>query len=277
MSAQTPSPQRPNPARTPSTIAGEWTGSLQVGDAVLHLVLHVSKAADGSFKATIDSLDQGVYGIEVTSLVQKDSTLNFNVSSVSASYEGNLAANRASIDGAWTQGSVSLPLVFHRQPAGVGARKPSDAIFPAEGVWQGALEGHGMRLRLQLHVTHDDKHQLLAALDSPDQGVNGLPATKVSQKDAAFHFEIPVVSGVYDGMLNAAKTVITGGWTQSGIEQRLEFRRSDQLLELVRPQNPAKPYPYKDEEVTFANAHAGVSLAGTLTLPPGPGPFPAAI
>jgi len=275
-SAQTPSVHKPNPQRA-STIAGEWTGSLQAGDAVLHLVLHVSKAADGSFKATIDSLDQGVYGIEVTSFTQKDSALTFNVSSVSASYEGKFAANHATIEGAWTQGSVSLPLVFHRQATWSGARKPSDAIAAAEGVWQGALEGHGMRLRLQLHVTHDDKRQLVAALDSPDQGVNGLPATKVSQKDAAFHFEIPVVSGVYDGTLNAAKTIIAGGWTQSGVEQKLEFRRSDRLLELVRPQNPVKPYPYKEEEVTLANAKANVTLAGTLTLPPGPGPFPAAI
>jgi len=275
-SAQTPSVHKPNPQRA-STIAGEWTGSLQAGDAVLHLVLHVSKAADGSFKATIDSLDQGVYGIEVTSFTQKDSALTFNVSSVSASYEGKFAANHATIEGAWTQGSVSLPLVFHRQATWSGARKPSDAIAAAEGVWQGALEGHGMRLRLQLHVTHDDKRQLVAALDSPDQGINGLPATKVSQKDAAFHFEIPVVSGVYDGTLNAAKTIIAGGWTQSGVEQKLEFRRSDKLLELVRPQNPVKPYPYKEEEVTLANAKANVTLAGTLTLPPGPGPFPAAI
>jgi pimeloyl-ACP methyl ester carboxylesterase len=276
-SAQTPSIHKPNPQRVSSTIAGEWTGSLQAGDAVLHLVLHVSKAADGSFKATIDSLDQGVYGIQVTSFTQKDSTLSFSVSSVSASYEGKFAANHATIEGAWTQGSVSLPLVFHRQAAGAGARKPSDAIAPAEGVWQGALEGRGMRLRLQLHVTHDDQKQLVAALDSPDQGVNGLPATKVSQKDAAFHFEIPVVSGVYDGTLNAAKTTITGAWMQNGVEQKLEFRRSDQLLELVRPQNPARPYRYKEEEVAFSNSRANVSLAGTLTLPPGPGPFPAAI
>jgi pimeloyl-ACP methyl ester carboxylesterase len=134
-----------------------------------------------------------------------------------------------------------------------------------------------MRLRLQLHVTHDNKKQLVAALDSPDQGVSGLPAVKVSQKETAFHFEIPVVSGVYDGTLNATKTVITGSWTQSGGAQKLTFHRSDQLLELLRPQDPVKPYPYKEEEINFPNNQANISLAGTLTLPRGPGPFPAAI
>ena len=85
------------------------------------------------------------------------------------------------------------------------------------------------------------------------------------------------MSGVYDGTLNPAKTEITGTWTQSSVQQKLDFRRSDQLLELIRPQNPTKPYPYREEEILFANASAKISLAGTLTLPPGKGPFPAAI
>jgi uncharacterized protein len=42
-----------------------------------------------------------------------------------------------------------------------------------------------------------------------------------------------------------------------------------------RPQLPTKPYPYAEEQVTYENKKAGVKLAGTLTLPPGKGPFPA--
>jgi hypothetical protein len=262
-----------------ASLEGNWAGSLQAGEAVLHLVLHISKAADGSLKATLDSLDQGVYGIEVTSLTHKNLTLQFTVPSVGVSYEGKISANSAAIDGVWSQGSVGLPLVFHRQAAGAGAKNPSNAIASAEGIWQGALEGNGMRLRLQLHVSHDDRKQLVAALDSPDQGVSGLPATKVTQKEAVFHFEIPVVNGVYvyEGKLNAARNAISGTWTQNDNTQKLDFQRSDKLLELVRPQNPLKPYPYREEELTFPNAKAKISLAGTLTLPSGPGPFPAAI
>ena len=275
--AQTPRVHKTQPQRSSFTLEGEWSGSLQAGEAMLHLVLHVTKVDDGSLKATIDSLDQGVYGIEVTSFTQKGSILRFSVASVSASYEGKLAADQRSIDGDWMQGSVSLPLIFHRQPAGASAKKPSDAVASAEGVWQGALEGNGLRLRLQVHVSHDYRKQLVAALESPDQGVSGLPAVKVSQKEASFHFEIPVVRGVYEGTLNAAKTAINGSWTQNGAEQKLSFQRSDKLLELIRPQNPVKPYPYKEEVITFLNATAKISLAGTLTLPPGQGPFPAAI
>ncbi|MGD1078140.1 MAG: hypothetical protein ABR881_07455 [Candidatus Sulfotelmatobacter sp.] len=40
-------------------IAGDWQGTLSAGGAELRLVLHITKAADGSLKATLDSVDQG--------------------------------------------------------------------------------------------------------------------------------------------------------------------------------------------------------------------------
>src|SRR4029077_12121486 len=46
---------------------------------------------------------------------------------------------------------------------------------------------------------------------------------------------------------------------------------------LRRPQTPSKPYPYREEEMAFPNDKAKISLAGTLTIPPGPGPFPAVV
>ena len=275
--AQATANHKAQPPNSPATLEGNWAGSLQAGDAVLHLVLHVSKSPDGALKATIDSLDQGVYGIEVTAFTQNDSEVHFSVSSVGAQFEGKFSADHAGIQGTWSQGNIGLPLSFHRQAAGAGARKPGDAIFSVEGVWQGAMEANGLRLRFQLHVNHDDEKHLIAALDSPDQGISGLPAINVSQKLTVFHFEIPVVQGVYEGNLNAAKSAITGNWTQGGITHNLNFQRSDQLVELVRPQNPKMPYPYREEEVTFPNPKAQISLAGTLTLPSGQGPFPAAI
>ncbi len=48
-------------------------------------------------------------------------------------------------------------------------------------------------------------------------------------------------------------------------------------LELKRPQNPVKPYPYRDEDVAYDNKVQNVTLAATLTLPQGTGPFPAVV
>src|SRR6516225_1554864 len=202
------------------------------------------------------------------------SQLNLEVASVGAHYEAKVSADHKLIDGTWSQGEATLPLVFRREPP---AHKPIDAVSPVEGLWQSALDMHGLRLRLQLHVSHDTEGQLIGALDNLDQGVTGLPAVDVTQKDSAVHFEIPAVGATFDGTLNAGKNAVAGEWSMGSTTEKLEFKRSDQPLELRRPQTPAKPYPYREDEVSFRNEAADVTLAGTLTLPRAAGPFPAAL
>ena len=258
----------------PAPLEGTYTGTLQAGDAQLHLVLHLSRAARGDLHATLDSLDQSVFAIEASSISAASGTLRFEIASVNAQFEGKVSPDNKIIEGRWSQGSASLPLTFRREPS---AHQPKDAISPVEGLWQTALETRGMRLRYQLHVSHDSQGELLAALDSLDQSIIGLPAMHVTEKDSVFHFEIPAMSSSFDGTLNTAKNSIDGSWLQYGDTAKLEFKRSDQPLELLRPQNPVKPYPYREEEVSFSNGSANVTLAGTLTLPKGSGPFPAAV
>lgn len=45
----------------------------------------------------------------------------------------------------------------------------------------------------------------------------------------------------------------------------------------VRPQEPRPPFPYRTEEVTFENPEAGITLAGTLTMPFKGRKFPAVV
>jgi pimeloyl-ACP methyl ester carboxylesterase len=273
--AQAPaSPVAPAHART---LEGSWAGTLQAGDTVLHLILHVAKGDRDSLKGTLDSPDQGVYGIEAAFLVRTGSTLKMEVPSVNAIYEGKISVDYHTIQGTWSQGGASLPLLFQRQAHAASAKPPPDAVATSEGIWQGVHHSNGMALRLQLHISHDARGQLTARLDSIDQGINAFPAANVSQKEAAIHFDLSAVQGVYDGTLNAAQNLISGSLQQSGSSTVLNFRRSDQIPELRRPQTPVKPYPYKEVELTFANAKAGASLSGTLTLPRGSTPFPAAI
>lgn len=258
-------------------VVGSYAGTLQAGEAQLHLVLNLTKSVNGSLHGTLDSLDQGVYGIETTSVSQSGSTLKLEVASVGAHFAGKFSADYETIEGTWSQGNAELPLVLHRHAANAAPFKAKDAIFPVEGIWQSALETHGMRLRFQLHVSHDTEKELVAALDSLDQGVSGLPATEVSLKETVFHFEVPAVAGTFEGKFDPAKNTLIGNWSQTGAEQILEFKRSDEPVARRRPQNPVEPYPYREENVSFSNTAAKVDLAGTLTLPKGTGPFPAAI
>ena len=276
--ARTPALSQQSAAPTASdSINGDWSGTLESGDTKLRLVLHISRDKNGVLRATLDSSDQGVYGLEVSSIFREQATVSFEVAPVGASYQGKLSADRKYITGMWQQAGQGIALVFRREAPGAGSRVPVNAISPAEGTWQGAVEEEHLRHRLQLHISHDDKRQLVASLDSLDQGVSSLPAAKVTEQGGAVHLEIPVAGGIYDGKLNAARNEITGTWTQNGETHALNFKRSNQILEARRPQNPQKPYPYLEEDVTFDNAAARVKLAGTLTLPKGTGPFAAAV
>jgi pimeloyl-ACP methyl ester carboxylesterase len=256
---------------------GTYSGTLQAGEAQLHLLLHLSKGPNGSLRATLDSLEQGVFAIEANSASFANFSLTLELNSVGARFEGRVSPDHEIIHGNWSQGSASIPLIFRRETGAV-ARKPGDALFPVEGIWQGAVETHGMRLRFQLHISHDTEGALIAALDSLDQGVTGLPANKVTLQDQVFHFEIPSVAGLYEGTLNPAKNAITGKWSQTSADNLpLDFKRSDQTLELRRPQTPARPFPYVEEKVRFHGWAEGIELSGTLTLPKGAGPFPAVL
>ncbi|HVH50318.1 MAG TPA: alpha/beta fold hydrolase, partial [Candidatus Bathyarchaeia archaeon] len=259
-----------------ASLEGDWSGALQVGEAQLHLVLHLKKNAQGEWQVTLDSLDQAVYGMEASNVKRGQDTLAFELPSVGAHFQGKILPDSKAIRGLWEQGGTGLPLLFEKRAAGA-ERFAGKAVSKAEGTWQGAIETDNMRMRLQLHITHDDKGKLLASVDSLDQEIQGIPASNVTERAGEVKFELSAFGAQYLGTLNATKNEIAGYWSQNGNDEKLDFRRSDQILELRRPQNPAKPYPYKEEEISFAAADGKATLAGTLTLPPGAGPFPAAI
>jgi pimeloyl-ACP methyl ester carboxylesterase len=82
---------------------------------------------------------------------------------------------------------------------------------------------------------------------------------------------------VFDGTLNKEGTEIKGDFKQGPASFPLTLKRSTTPIVMRRPQEPKKPYPYDEEEVSYENKRDGVKLAGTLTLPRGKAPFPAVL
>jgi pimeloyl-ACP methyl ester carboxylesterase len=278
VTGQTAAPEhKSNPISRAPSLAGEWSGTLQVGETQLHLVLHLARGAQGEWQAKMDSLDQAVYGMEVSKVTHEEDTLRFELASVGAQFQGKILPDHKTIRGIWEQGGTGLPLRFEKRAPGAETRVPANSISNAEGTWQGAIETGNMRMRLQLHVGHDEKGRLVASVDSLDQGIQGIPASRVVETAGELKFEILAFNAQYTGTLSATKNAIKGRWDQNDNLEQLDFLRSDQVLELRRPQTPAKPYPYKEEEISFAAGSGKGMLAGTLSLPSGAGPFAAAV
>jgi fermentation-respiration switch protein FrsA (DUF1100 family) len=153
--------------------------------------------------------------------------------------------------------------------------KPSQAS-DIDGSWIGSLDTGAMKLRIVIHIVNTEDG-LTATMDSPDQGANGIPTTSVTRNGSNLKIEANRIGGSFDGTIAADLSSIDGKWTQGGGTIPLLLKRvQDQSeLEIKRPQNPVKPYPYREEEVSFKNKVEDVTLAATLTIPQGKGPFPA--
>ncbi len=147
-----------------------------------------------------------------------------------------------------------------------------------EGSWEGALQTPGGNLRIRLRITRGADGALAAKMDSPDQGATGIPVSSITFAAGDLKWDLKMASASFAGKLNADASEIAGKLTQ-GAEIPLSFKRMSkgEIKPIVRPQEPKPPFPYKAEDVTFASKAAGVTMAGTLTVPDGKGPHPAAI
>jgi fermentation-respiration switch protein FrsA (DUF1100 family) len=143
------------------------------------------------------------------------------------------------------------------------------------GQWNGVLEVQGTRLRVVFHIENNMGYN--ATMDSPDQGVKDIPVTSVTFENNVLNMKIKKAGIEYIGTYNENET-ISGDFKQAGQVFPLILSR-EQIKEekKIRPQDPVKPYPYNEEEITFENKDAGIILSGTLTLPKTGGPFPVVV
>jgi uncharacterized protein len=263
--------------RAQAPIVGDWQGTLTTGAGELRLVLHIRNAQDGNLNATLDSVDQTANGIPVTAISLKDSRLKLTIDAVHGSYEGTVNKDATEIKGTWTQGQP-LDLNFKRMAAPIQTEHKPAAPSDIDGAWMGTLDLGGIELRLVFHITNT-ADGLTATMDSPDQNKTGLPVTVVTRNGSSLKLEMKQISGVFDGKITEDHSSMVGTWSQRGnsFPLVLKFVKDKAALERRRPQNPVRPYPYRELEVSYDNKLQGGTLAGTLTIPSGTGPFPAVL
>ncbi|MGV3632157.1 MAG: alpha/beta hydrolase family protein [Bacteroidota bacterium] len=145
------------------------------------------------------------------------------------------------------------------------------------GDWVGSLETQGNRLKIVFHISMQ-KNVLTGTMDSPDQGAYGLNMNSVNFKDPSVLFDLSVFGIKYQGML-VQNDSISGEFSQGEFTTALHLKKSSTTIASKpnRPQEPKTPLPYSVKEVVFRNETANITLAGTLTLPKGKGPFPAVV
>ena len=263
----------PMAAMGQSSPAGQWEGSLSPAPGVsMRMVFNIADE-NGTLSSTLDSPDQGALGITVDSTTFEEGHLILSLNAIGGKYMGQWVDG--AIQGTWSQAGQSFPLNLVRvDPGSQGSLSEAEQVLI--GDWIGTLQVNATSLRLVFHID-EYNGALTSSMDSPDQGVMGVPANPPTLEGSSISIGIPAVGGVMEGTISNNKEEIAGTWSQAGQSWEIILERSGDTVKPNRPQEPQRPFPYEEEEVQFDVPEGGHTLAGTLTLPPGDGPFPAAI
>jgi hypothetical protein len=131
-----------------------------------------------------------------------------------------------------------------------------------QGNWLGTLKISTIELRIVFKVSKNEDGSLTALLDSPDQGAFDIKVDSVLFNDLNVKFIVLSIAGFYEGKFELD---ISGTWNQGGSSFPLTLKRSEEIEAPKRPQEPKPPFSYFEEDVTFENNEAGLTLAGTFT------------
>ncbi|MDT8302533.1 MAG: alpha/beta fold hydrolase [Sedimentisphaerales bacterium] len=147
------------------------------------------------------------------------------------------------------------------------------------GSWMGTLRIGDMELRIAYTIEEDQDGSLSASLHSLDEVVYDIPVNEIQYQDNQITLVCEVAQSTYEGRLVSGRNsfYFDGQWKQAGMSFDLDLSPVEEIPRPIHPQDPQPPFPYEEEEVVFKNIPAGIKLAGTLTIPEGPGPFPVII
>jgi len=142
------------------------------------------------------------------------------------------------------------------------------------GDWSGTLGP----LEFTAHLADPTTGPRTATLDIPAQKAQGLVMQFVTPGDSVY-LRLAKPAAQFAGRRSADGQQLVGEWQQGLRSFPLTLSRegSAKAAGPNRPQTPQPPFPYQSAEVTFKNEKAGVTLAGTYTVPADMGPFPAVV
>jgi alpha/beta superfamily hydrolase len=144
------------------------------------------------------------------------------------------------------------------------------------GTWEGKLN-IGPGLRIVFHFVETPAGIVKAVADSPDQSAYGLKCDTVVLQDEVIRVEMHRQNAIFSGRLTNDST-LNGTFTQNTVYP-LELRKGVFHAPSApkRPQTPLPPFPYKSEDIEYDSPDHSLHYGGTITIPNGKGPFPAAL
>ena len=176
---------------------------------------------------------------------------------------------------------TNAPAIISNANANANANAVAPVAAGLAGFWQGPLSIPGGSLPIEISITPLGANKFAATLDLPTKRLSRVPATVVPRGDTVV-FYAATVDCRFVCVPRADGQELRGIWSQPGLRVPLVLRHAATATSTASgaAKNVAAPVAistYHTEAVTLTSQPGNVPLAGTLSIPDGPGPFPAAV
>jgi len=130
LSLTLPSPLAAQTTPAHRGIEGFWQGTLGTGPGKLRVLVSFTKSSDGSFKGSLESVDQAVT-FAASNIKLENNAFHFELKDIGGAYQGTLSADATSLTGTWTQTGVPPQPLNLTWSATAPQMAPNPTVVPA--------------------------------------------------------------------------------------------------------------------------------------------------
>lgn len=207
---------------------GHWEGSVQAPDKEVKIEIDIATNNKGDLVGTFGQPAQGIKGLPLSTVAVEGRSVRFvlKADGEPRKFDAVLSADAQSMSGSLAVEGYAIPFKLTRTGDARIAPAPKSSPIgkEIEGVWNGTLEAGGRQMRLVVRMVNQPDGTATGTIVNQDGSGMEIPIA-MTQKAASLTISVPAVSASYVGVLNAARTELTGTWTQGPSTLPLTFRK----------------------------------------------------
>jgi hypothetical protein len=208
--------------------AGHWEGAIAapMGDVLIELDL--ASDAEGALIGTFSNVSKGLKGFPFSNVTIEGRAMRLEIAANrgNETFRGTLSEDGATIAGEFLISVYAVPFrVTRTGEARIAPAPRNSAIDKAlEGTWRGTLEIEGQALPVVVTLTNR-VDRTAAGTWSTDGGA-ALPLS-ITDDGGRLTLASPAGLGTYVGVVNGARTEMSGTLTSGEVTASLTLTRSD--------------------------------------------------
>jgi serine-type D-Ala-D-Ala carboxypeptidase/endopeptidase len=224
-------------------IRGHWKANVEPMPGMkLTFGLNVGKISDGSYKASLDVLEQAAKAIPASAVTTTGKETEIKWDGLQMTYKGTLSDDGNTLNGELKQRGKPEKVTFTRLdapatliPQNVSYEPDLNKPDDLRGHWAGKLDIPNQKLRIVVKLGRTPAGEYAGTMSSPDQGGGELPMASATIEPPKFVMEWPAIRGKFEGVITNEGAALDGTWEQFGTKMPLKLERTKTAAKNTKP------------------------------------------